>query len=341
MNIENEIFKKAKVNKNKLLQFGFIKENDLYRYSKKFMNNSFRADIYVDAYGKVEGRVIELELNEEYTNFRMPNALGEFVNTVKEKYIQILQEIVEKCCEKENFIFPQTNRITQLIKEKYNVSPEFLWDSTPDCGVFRNARSNKWFGIIMYIDKSKIIAEETGKIEVLNIKLDELVSKYLNTKGIYPSYHMNKKSWVSIILDDTLPDEELMKLIDISYEFANVSGEWIVPANPKYYDVINAFNDTDVITWKQSNNIAVHDIVYLYVAQPYSAILYKCEVLEVDIPYEYADKNLTIKKVMKIKLLKRYNKDEFTFEKLNEYGIRAIRGPRGVPANLNRALNKN
>lgn len=340
MVIEDEVFKRMKLKEYKLNPYGFVKENDQYKYSKTFMNGSFRADIYMDKKGIIKGKVIELELNEEYTNFRMENAIGEFVNTVKNEYIKILQDIAKKCFEKEYFIFEQTNRITKLINERYKIVPEFLWEVVPNYGVFRNTRSNKWFGIIMNIDKSKIIPEKTGEIEVLNVKLDNEVSKYLKTKGIYPSYHLSKKSWVSIILDDTLSDEDVMKLINISYDISNIKGEWIVPANPKYYDIINAFEDTDTIQWKQSNNILVGDTVYLYVGEPISAIIYQCEVLEVDIPYEYEDKNLSIKKVMKIKLLKRYEKDKFTFKKLNEYGIKAIRGPRGLTKKLSEELKK-
>lgn len=340
MNIEDEIFKKLKRNENKLITYGFIKENEKYKYSKKFMKENFRADIYIDKEGNIEGKVIELELNEEYTNFRMQNAIGEFVNTVNNEYIKILQDIANNCFEKEYFIYEQTNRITKLISEKYNIVPEFLWDRFPNYGVFRNIRSNKWFGIIMNIDKNKIIPKETGEIEVLNIKLDNDVPEYLKTKGIYPSYHLSKKNWVSILLNDTLSDEDIMKLINISYDISNIKGEWIIPANPKYYDIINAFNDTDTIIWKQSNNILVGDTVYLYIAEPISAIIYQCEVLEVDIPYEYEDKNLLIKKAMKIKLLKTYEKDKFTFKKLKEYGIKVIRGPRGISDELNKALNK-
>ena len=54
------------------------------------MNHSSRADIYIDIEGKVQGKVIKVELNEEYTNFRIEKAVGEFVNTVKEEYIKIL-----------------------------------------------------------------------------------------------------------------------------------------------------------------------------------------------------------------------------------------------------------
>ena len=48
-----------------------------------------------------------------------------------------------------------------------------------------------------------------------------------------------------------------------------------------------------------------------------------------------------MEKVMKIKLLKKYEKDEFTFKKLNEYGIKAIRGPRSVTEKLSKELNLN
>jgi len=115
--------------------------------------------------------------------------------------------------------------------------------------------------------------------------------------------------------------------------------EWIVPANPKYYDIVHAFDDTDEIDWKQGAGIKTGDTVFMYVASPVSAILYKCKVTETDIPYKYADENLTIMALMKIKLLKRYKPEKFTFDVLKEeYGIYAIRGPRGIPNSLSEAL---
>ena len=79
----------------------------------------------------------------------------------------------------------------------------------------------------------------------------------------------------------------------------------------------------------------------MYVAAPVSAILYKCKVTETNIPCDYRDEKLTITALMKIRLLKRYNTERFTFETLkNEYGIFAVRGPRGVPHSLSEALKK-
>ncbi|MFQ8988888.1 MAG: MmcQ/YjbR family DNA-binding protein, partial [Intestinibacter sp.] len=245
MSIESEVFKKERLNKVKLEQYGFVKENDEYKYSKNFMHDNFRADIVIDKNGKVSGKVFDLEVNEEYTSFRIESVVGEFVNRVKKEYINILKDIAVKCFEKQYFVNDQSNRITKLIKEKYDVEPEFLWEKFPNYAVFRNARSEKWFGAIMDIDRSKIIPNQEGDTEILDIKLDDETEKYLKYRGIYPAYHMSKKSWITIILDDSLKDEEILKLIDISFQSSNVKGEWIIPANPKYYDVIGAFEHSD------------------------------------------------------------------------------------------------
>ena len=46
-----------------------------------------------------------------------------------------------------------------------------------------------------------------------------------------------------------------------------------------------------------------------------------------------------MKTLMRIKLQKRYPPDRFTFDVLgSEYGIRAVRGPRGIPEDLSEAL---
>ena len=182
MSIESEVFKKYVPNYNKLVKYGFKKSNNEYRFSKKFMNNTFRADIVINDNGEILGKVIEIELDEEYTNFRIEGSEGEFVGKVREEYKNI------------------------------------LWDRFPGYGVFRNKRSNKWFGIIMNIDRSKINSDESGEIEVLNVKLDDDVQNYLGVKGIYPSYHLSKKSWITIILDDTLSDKKIMELVDLSYD---------------------------------------------------------------------------------------------------------------------------
>lgn len=330
MDIENEIFKRTSIDFDKLKSYGFIKNQNNYRYSKEFMNDNFRADITVDAYGNVSGKVYDTQVNEEYTNIRIKNSVGKFVNSVKNEYIEILKDIRNNCFEKQYFISSQANRIAKYIINKYGDEPEFLWNKMTGSGVFRNKNNEKWYGIIMNIDKSKI-DDGQGEIEIIDIKLDEVMIKYLiNKKGFYEGYHMNKNKWLTIILDNSISDEDIFKLIDKSYNLVDKKEHWLIPANLKYYDVINCFNDTDIIEWKQSNDIHVGDIIYIYITNPYSSIFYKCEAIEVNIPFDYSDNNLSMKKIMKIKLLKRYKQDEINFLKLNNLGIMAVRGPRKI-----------
>ena len=332
MEIENKIFKTYTLNKDKLIDYGFIKEDYGYKYLKKIMHNTFQAIIVIDENGIVSGKIYDLEAECEYTNFRVKDVTGEFALTVREEYENILKDIRDKCFSKKYFIYNQSNRIADYIGKKYNVLPEFLWKKFPQYGVFRNSKSNKWFGVIMNIDKSKIASTEKGEIEVINLKLDDL--KYLERKGVYPAYHMNKKSWVSIVLDDTLKDEEIIDLIDISYEYSDIKDEWVIPANLKYFDVISYIESLKVFSWRQPKNIKLNDIIYIYLGSPYSAIMYKGRVIELDIYNDAEDR------VMNIELLEKYDAKKYTFSKLKEYGLNSVRSPRRIPSKLAKILNK-
>ena len=242
------------------------------------------------------------------------------------------------------------SEVTGYIKKKYKADPEYLWKRYPDYAVFRHSDNRKWFGIIMNISYEKIDSEKSGMVDILNVKLEDILMRdYLvSLDGYYPGYHISRGNWISIALDGTVPFEAVCELIDIGFS-ATASKkkkkalrqpkEWLIPSNPKYYDIIHAFDDTDTIDWKQGAGIIKNDIVYIYVGAPVSAIMYRCKVLETDIPYNYHSDGLTIKALMKIKLLKRYEADQFTFERLKtDFGVFAVRGPRGVPNSLSALL---
>ena len=114
--------------------------------------------------------------------------------------------------------------------------------------------------------------------------------------------------------------------------------EWLVPANPHYFDLEQAFSEQQEIIWKQSTCVAVNDIVFLYVTAPVSAILYQCLVTAVNIPYAHENRQIKIQRVMKIKLLKRYSRDLYTFHWLQEHGIKTVRGPMHINHAIRRLL---
>lgn len=218
MNIEQEIFQRAKLNLKKAKKFGFKKEGDNYLIYKTFPTLSFQAEIRMDKEGMVKGIVRDLETQEEYQNFRIESQKGSFVQKVREEYKILLKEIYEYCFDKRYFLFEQANKISAYIKEKYGVEPEFLWEKYPGFGIFRNPINQKWFALIAGVDSSKI-RDSKGEVEILNLSVEkENLEQYLGVKGIYKAYHMNKKKWISVVLDGTMEESEIKKLVDKSYD---------------------------------------------------------------------------------------------------------------------------
>ena len=72
-----------------------------------------------------------------------------------------------------------------------------------------------------------------------------------------------------------------------------------------------------------------------------SAVLYRCEATEVNIPYHYDDGNVHMNHVIRLKNLDQYNPSFLPFEKLKAYGIGAVRGPRRMPHSLICELERN
>ena len=52
----------------------------------------------------------------------------------------------------------------------------------------------------------------------MNVKCGAIMAgSLLSQKGFLPAYHMNKNYWVSILLDGSLPDEQIAPLLELSY----------------------------------------------------------------------------------------------------------------------------
>ena len=68
------------------------------------------------------------------------------------------------------------------------------------------------------VPRSKVDpAGDAASVEVVNVKADGgEIQEILSAKRYYPAFHMNKKCWVSIILDNTLPDDAIHGMIDDS-----------------------------------------------------------------------------------------------------------------------------
>ena len=218
MAIEENIFKRAEININLLKQYGFRQSNGFWTLERHFMNNDFKAVITIDGVGHISGNVYEIATEDEYLPLRV-DCMDGFATEVRNAYIDILKDIKEKCFHENAFISHQANRLAEKIYKKYGDKPVFPWDDFSG-GVFKNPNNGKWYAIIMNINVQKVDKKLTGNVEVINIKLDPQKIEQLHAqKGFYPAYHMNKKNWISILLNETVSDDVLLKLLDESHNF--------------------------------------------------------------------------------------------------------------------------
>ena len=220
MNIEQKIFQKCVPDFGKLKLYGFKTDEEKYVFEKTFLENQFKAVISIDKTGKVTGKVFDND--EEFLPLRLENCEGTFVGEVRNAYETILKDIRENCYTQDLFIFNQSNRITNSILQKYGDKPEFLWEQYPGCGIFRNPNTQKWYAAILNVEGSKITEHKKGIIEVIDLKLSqEHAAEIVKLPNYYAGYHMNKKYWISIILDDSISDKNIMELIKESHKYSN------------------------------------------------------------------------------------------------------------------------
>ena len=349
MDIEAKIFERKSVIESELISYGFIKTEQGYLYSKDFLNGTFKAQILISSEGSIYGKVIDNATDEEYILIHVENQTGAYVAKVRTAYTSILKDIASKCFRANPFLKPQSNRLTYSIELKYQEKPDYPFAKLPTYGVFRYPANRKWYALIMNLKRSLVDKECTGRqkdeiVEVVNLKIDEnSEQELLKINGIFPGYHMNRAHWISIILDESLDDEFILSLIDKSRYFAVGGGKtriegqkehWIIPANPEFFNVIDYFSSSDEVIWKQSARLSTGDIAYIYVTSPLSEIRFICEVLETDIPYEYQDQNLKMKKAVKLKVLKEIPQGLCPIRKMRELGVKAVRGQRIATAEL-------
>ena len=105
------------------------------------------------------------------------------------------------------------------LREEYGSMPEYLFEGSPDCAVYRHADNRKWFCIIMTVPKKKFGIDCDESVDVVNLKCSqEIISDIVRENGIFPAYHMNKNHWVSVLLDGSVDGGTVRWLTRMSFE---------------------------------------------------------------------------------------------------------------------------
>lgn len=214
-------FLNKKVNFAKLLNFGFLQTGKEYTYNASLLEGQFLLSVMISDKGVLSTKVVDLSSGEPYTLHLYEGASGSFVGRVKEEYENILQEICEKCFERDVFKSEYAKKVIEFARKEFGDELEFLWEKFTDNAVLRRKDTSKWYAAILTVVSDKLGLNGTDKLEVIDLRVppEELV-KLVDNKRYFPGYHMNKRHWLTIILDGSVPIKEIFERIRVSYTLA-------------------------------------------------------------------------------------------------------------------------
>ena len=170
--------------------------------------------VFVIAGKSFEVNVFDADTDEEYLPFNVLDNITGFVTGIREQVEDLVQEIKEKCLLNSNMKL----RLMEYCERKFGTEPEAPWEDSPDAYTFKTAKRNKWYALFMTIPYKSLglVAKET--LDVVNIKLPpEKVLDLIDRVHFYPAYHMNKKHWITIVLDKEVDEPLVQQLLEESY----------------------------------------------------------------------------------------------------------------------------
>ena len=200
--------------KEKLLQYGFKEEADKLVYKKEILDSNFLIEIvFVNSQLLIE--VYDLEFDEIYSLYSVDSAVGETVQNIREYVEKLLSSILGLADESGKI----SSEIIDYCNNKYGENHVNPFKKHPDILAFVNEK-NKWYALFSGVDYNKLNknTDITTKVKILNVKYPtDKILDIIDNQNIFPAYHMNKKHWISIVLDKNIKLETIKELIDISY----------------------------------------------------------------------------------------------------------------------------
>ena len=221
MNGTQSIFRRRKAVFSALEPFGFERAGADYVFMKKLPGSGFEMTVTVTSAGEVSAAVVDPGLREPYTLHLTDGAAGSFVGGIKTEYEALLTEISEKCFAPDVFKSAQAKELIAYARETYGDELEFLWEKFPDNAIWRRKDQQKWYGALLTVSKRKLGLKADDMVEIVDLRADaHALAELIDNERYFPGWHMNKKSWYTVILDASVPTDELCKRMDASFSLA-------------------------------------------------------------------------------------------------------------------------
>ena len=215
-----QIFSDRRADPEKLRAYGFRETDGAYLYEQPILDGAFTLRVRVCADG-ADACLIDAATDEPYTLFLVEDAQGSFIGEVRAAYCDALSAVAEACFAKTVFQSGYSQSVIEYARNTYGDELEFLWEKSPKNAILRRKDNRKWYAALLTISKSKLGAFPDEEIEVLDLRAaPEAIPDMVDGKRVFAGYHMNKKHWITLPLDGTLPAEEICAMLDTSYALA-------------------------------------------------------------------------------------------------------------------------
>ncbi|MDE6411936.1 MAG: MmcQ/YjbR family DNA-binding protein [Clostridia bacterium] len=214
-----KLFSQGEANQEKLLKNGFIKTESGYYRESPLMDFLLRTTVTED--GKVNAELFDPEADAPYTLHLVSGAEGSFVGEVRKAYENALLEIAEACFDRAVFKSKYAKNLLEYAEEKYGERCEYLWEKFPENGVLRRADNRKWYAAILTTNGNKVGLSTDNIVEIVDLRAEEVeVQRLIHSRGFAPAWHMNKKSWITVLLDGSVELSTIKEMVDKSRSLA-------------------------------------------------------------------------------------------------------------------------
>ena len=195
--------------KSSTFEIVFIIDDNQYRYGIEITESTIVSEYLYINEGKKEVYVFKRSQNEIKYNERFGKKAKTLIDgdMIKKEvpFLSALYEWNDDMAQRIMRWFKDMNVISS--NELPPVPINFIRDET-----LKNL-------ILSFLKIFDISIEDIAMHETSADTIPDKIKELHKEKGFYPAYHMNKKNWISILLNDTVPDKALLDLLDESHGF--------------------------------------------------------------------------------------------------------------------------
>lgn len=196
----------------KLIEYGFQKQNTGYAYTIPLRSHEYYCLIQIDA-KELSVDVYDAFDDELFLPFYVKRYQSAYLAEMKAEIDRAVNQIIAGCftiCDGKQILL-------SFARDYFHTASEYPWENLSHC-VLKTANKQKWCAIFMRIPYKTLGMNRQGSVDIVNVKAEpQAVTQLIDNRHYFSAYHMNKKYWLTILLDRETDLEKAKALLKDSY----------------------------------------------------------------------------------------------------------------------------